>query len=153
MDAHCAPGRPLPSASSRLLSPIWRYLCSRSPAAHVATSCSSMKNSSSASRWPNAEPHLVERTREAGMDQVIGNTVWWDAGLAGVQWLLLDPQPQAMLRNTFAALLPDASLLGDYHLHRAKYKPGRRLTTYYAVTVRDGTIGAEQVRQIEVNWR
>jgi Phosphotransferase enzyme family len=87
------------------------------------------------------------------MDSVIGNILWWDAGLAGVQWLLLDPQPQAALRNALAALLPDASMLGDCRLHRAKYKPGRRLTTYYAVTVRDGDMGAEHVRQVEVSWR
>jgi len=87
------------------------------------------------------------------MDSVIGSILWWDAGLAGVQWVLLDPQPQAVLRNALAALLPDASMLRDFRLHRAKYKPGRRLTTYYAVTVHDSDTGAEHIRQVEVNWR
>ncbi|MFL5800394.1 MAG: phosphotransferase family protein [Roseiflexaceae bacterium] len=87
------------------------------------------------------------------MDAVIGNRLWGDDGLAGVQWALLDPQPQAVLRDALGALLPDAGMLGDCRLHRAKYKPGRRLTTYYAVAVRDSATGAEHTRQIEVNWR
>src|SRR5215207_905906 len=87
------------------------------------------------------------------MDPVIGDTLWGDRGLAGVQWALLDPQPQAVLRGVLEALLPDTALLGDCQLHRAKYKPGRRMTTYYAVSLRDSATGAEHIRQIEVNWR
>jgi aminoglycoside phosphotransferase (APT) family kinase protein len=74
-------------------------------------------------------------------------------GLAGVRWALLDAQPQEALRRAVATLLPSAAMLGRCRLHRAKYKPGRHLTAYYEVSVRDAASGAETLRQIEVSWR
>jgi hypothetical protein len=74
-----------------------------------------------------------------------------DSGLAGVQWLLSGAEPQAVLRRALGALLPDPTLLGDARLHRAKYKPGRHLTTYYEVSVK-APAGGEMIRQIEVIW-
>lgn len=74
------------------------------------------------------------------------------AGIAGVQWLLLDSEPHEALRRQLAALLPSAELLGPCRLHRAKYKPGRHLTAYYAVSLVDPEGGAERSRQVEVSW-
>jgi hypothetical protein len=74
-----------------------------------------------------------------------------DTGLAGVQWLLVGLAPLAALRARLGALLPNPAQLGDLRLHRAKYKPGRHLTAYYEVGVRDAS-GAEMTRQVEAIW-
>jgi hypothetical protein len=77
--------------------------------------------------------------------------LWENAGLAEVQWTLLDARPQGALREALESLLP-AGALGHCRLHRAKYKPGRHLTTYYEVTARDPATGAGGTRQVEVTW-
>jgi hypothetical protein len=86
------------------------------------------------------------------MDLDITNALWGTGGLAGVQWMLLDEQPNDVLRQALAALLPAAAMLGARRLHRAKYKPGRYLTTYYEVSVADPATGHEYKRQVEANW-
>ncbi|HEY3227873.1 MAG TPA: aminoglycoside phosphotransferase family protein [Roseiflexaceae bacterium] len=86
------------------------------------------------------------------MNPDIVNT-FWDGGLAGVRWALLDPQPHEALRQALAALLPDAALLGPCRLNRAKFKPGRKLSAYYDATVRDAATGESTVRPIEVIWQ
>ncbi len=73
-------------------------------------------------------------------------------GVAGIQWALLDPEPQLVLRRALESLLPDSAMLGACRLHRAKYKPGRYLTTYYELTLRDGATGGERRRQVEATW-
>jgi hypothetical protein len=69
------------------------------------------------------------------------------AGLAGVQRLLLGAPAQAALRATVAGLLDGGAALDALTLQRAKYKPGRHLTAYYAAKLR----GAP-ARPIEVSW-
>jgi hypothetical protein len=76
-----------------------------------------------------------------------------EEGLAGVRWALLDPEPLGVLRGALASLLPDTGTLGDMRLTRAKYKPGRHLTTYYDVRLHDQATGAGSTRAIEVSWR
>lgn len=73
-------------------------------------------------------------------------------GLVGVRRLLLDPQPCEALRRALESLLPSADMLGPCRIHRAKYKPGRYLTAYYDVGIRDPDAGKDNVRQIEVTW-
>ncbi|HEU5011994.1 MAG TPA: phosphotransferase [Roseiflexaceae bacterium] len=87
------------------------------------------------------------------MNTDMENALAGRSGLAGVQRLLLDRQPQAALRGALAALLPSADMLGECRLHRAKYKPGRHLTAYYEVHVHDPASGDGCARQIEVSWR
>lgn len=84
------------------------------------------------------------------MDPDITGTLWKNAGLAEVQWMLLDSVPQEAPRRALAAILPGATLK-DCRLHRAKYKPERHLTAYYEVTARDSA-GADHARQVEVTW-
>jgi aminoglycoside phosphotransferase (APT) family kinase protein len=86
------------------------------------------------------------------MDSEIMHALWGDAGLAGLQWTMLDARPSEALRQALAALLPATIILGSCRLHRAKYKPGRYLQTYYEVALRDSHTGAEASRQIEVTW-
>jgi aminoglycoside phosphotransferase (APT) family kinase protein len=84
------------------------------------------------------------------MDGEIFTALWNEASLAGLQWAMLDARPTEALRQALAALLPGTILLGTCRLHRAKYKPGRYLQTYYDVALRDSATGAESRRQVEV---
>ncbi|HEU5102997.1 MAG TPA: aminoglycoside phosphotransferase family protein [Roseiflexaceae bacterium] len=72
------------------------------------------------------------------------------AGLAGVQWLLLEPPAREALLGALKDMLDDGTTIGAIALQRAKYKPGRYLTTYHAVDLR-GASGAS-TRLVEVNW-
>lgn len=81
----------------------------------------------------------------------IEQVVSGQAGLAGVQWALLDSSARRTLRRVVASILETPDALGDFRITRAKYKPGRQLTAYYDVAVRDGT--AVSTRLIEVVWR
>ena len=72
--------------------------------------------------------------------------------VAGIQWALLDPEPQQILRRALESLLHDPGALGACRLHRAKYKPGRYLATYYDLTLRDPATGGERRRQVEAAW-
>jgi hypothetical protein len=80
------------------------------------------------------------------MDAGIFQALWDTTSLSGPQWALNDERPNLALRETLAALLPDASAPGAIRIHRAKYKPGRYLQTYYDVALPEGN------RQVEVNW-
>ncbi len=83
------------------------------------------------------------------MNPDITGTLWKNAGLADVQWTLLDTVSREVLWRALASILPDATLK-DCRLHRAKYKPGRHLTAYYEVTAHDNA--GDHARQIEVSW-
>jgi aminoglycoside phosphotransferase (APT) family kinase protein len=71
------------------------------------------------------------------------------AGLEGVQSLLLGEPAQAALRATLSRLLDGGATLGALTLQRAKYKPGRHLTAYYAAELVGFSAGA---RLVEVSW-
>src|SRR5690349_9656445 len=73
------------------------------------------------------------------------------AGLTGLQWLLAGAPAHEVLRDALANLLEDGALLGEIMLQRAKYKPGRYLTTYHAARVLQGS--APSTRLVEANWR
>lgn len=70
-----------------------------------------------------------------------------EAGLDGVQWLLLGEPAQSALRALLSELLAGGAALGALRLQRAKYKPGRHLTAYYAAEV-----SGAAARPIEVSW-
>jgi hypothetical protein len=72
------------------------------------------------------------------------------AGLAGVQWLLLEPPARDALHRALTAALGDGAAIGGLTLQRAKYKPGRHLTTYYALELR-GAAG-DSTRLVEASW-
>jgi len=85
------------------------------------------------------------------MDSDFTDAIAGRAGLAGVQWLLLEPPASDALRRALARALADGASLGEITLQRAKYKPGRHLTAYYAAQVRDRA-GAQSSRMVEVSW-
>ncbi|HEX5690810.1 MAG TPA: aminoglycoside phosphotransferase family protein [Roseiflexaceae bacterium] len=80
------------------------------------------------------------------MDADLQQALWDSTSLAGLQWALTGERSNAALREAIAVLLPPASAPGTIRIHRAKYKPGRYLQTYYDVALPDGN------RQVEVNW-
>jgi hypothetical protein len=75
------------------------------------------------------------------------------AGLAGVQWLLLGGPAREALRGALSDMLNAGALLGAITLQRAKYKPGRHLTAYFAVEARTPTSIPQGERHIEVIWK
>lgn len=87
------------------------------------------------------------------MDLDLNTALSGRTGLAGVQWLLLAAPAQQALRNALCSILEERASLGAIALHRAKYKPGRHLTAYYALELRDPASGQAQERQIEVVWK
>ncbi|HJZ46481.1 MAG TPA: aminoglycoside phosphotransferase family protein [Roseiflexaceae bacterium] len=77
-------------------------------------------------------------------------TLSGSAGLAGVQWLLMEAPAREALLGALRGVLEDGATIGAIELQRAKFKPGRYLTTYHAVELRGAN--AESTRLIEVNW-
>jgi len=70
------------------------------------------------------------------------------AGVDGVRWALLAPPVRQVLRQELRGLLTDPAALGTCRLHRAKFKPGRKLSAWYEVGLNHD--GAS--RQIAVTW-
>src|SRR5215216_6722415 len=84
------------------------------------------------------------------MDLNISTALSGDAGLAGVCWMLLEAPAREALLSTLQGMLEDGTTIGTIRLQRAKYKPGRYLTTYHAVELHSA--GSASTRLIEVNW-
>jgi len=59
------------------------------------------------------------------------------AGLAGLRWLLVDPEPRGALRRELSALLSAPEMLGALHLRHARFRlrPDIRLSAYYDVDI------------------
>ena len=74
------------------------------------------------------------------------------AGAAGIQWLLFAPESRRALRRELATLLDDRCALGPCRLRRAKFKPGRKLTAYYDVHLRDSRGMPAGSRPVAVIW-
>jgi Ser/Thr protein kinase RdoA (MazF antagonist) len=85
------------------------------------------------------------------MDIDLSTAMSGAAGLDGVQWLLNDSPVRQALHDGLSALLIDKFAVVDARIERAKFKPGRRLTTHYAVTVRDQVGGLEVSRLVQAN--
>jgi Ser/Thr protein kinase RdoA (MazF antagonist) len=85
------------------------------------------------------------------MDDDFTNALSGSAGLAGLQWLLLESPARKALDDAIAALLIDKFTVANIRIDRAKFKPGRRLTTHYVVQVRDEIGGAELTRLVQAN--
>lgn len=84
------------------------------------------------------------------MDIDLTTALAGSAGLEGVQWLLLEAPAHDALLDALKCVLEDDTTIGAIRLQRAKYKPGRYLTTYHAVELH-GTHGSS-TRLIEINW-
>jgi aminoglycoside phosphotransferase (APT) family kinase protein len=87
------------------------------------------------------------------MDLDVTTALSGQTGLAGVQWLLLGAPAREALRGALSDMLNEGAMLGAIALQRAKYKPGRHLTAYYAVEAREPASGPLSDRNIEVIWK
>jgi hypothetical protein len=85
------------------------------------------------------------------MDHEFDNAFSGRAGLAGLQWLLLESPARKAFDDAIAALLIDKFSVANIRVDRAKFKPGRRITTHYIVQVRDEISGAELTRLVQAN--
>src|SRR5437762_2725300 len=85
------------------------------------------------------------------MDLNISTALSGSAGLAGLHWLLREAPAQEALLDALKGVLEDGTTIGAIRLQRAKYKPGRYLTTYHAVELRGAS--GQSTHLIEVNWR
>ena len=86
-------------------------------------------------------------------DTPVAEALWGSTGLAGLQEFLLGPAAGQVLRQALGTLVEGGNLLGSCRLLRAKFKPGRRLSTYYDIDVR-GTDGAgPTARSVAAAWR
>src|SRR5947208_14722451 len=92
----------------------------------------------------------LERSYPKSMDMT--EVLSGRAGLVGVQRLLLEPPADEVLCSVLSTLLEEGAAIGAHTLQRAKYKPGRHLTTYYAVQVHTGDARSDSTRLIEVSW-
>src|SRR5215213_2675937 len=84
------------------------------------------------------------------MDLDVTTALSGSAGLAGLHWLLLEAPAHDALLGALKRVLEDGTTIGTIRLQRAKYKPGRYLTTYHAVELHSA--GGASTRLIEVNW-
>jgi len=83
---------------------------------------------------------------------MIDDALSGEAGLAGVQWLLYGAPAHQALQETIATLLMPPFVLWEWRLLRAKVKPGRKLTAYYEVDLREVTGRSRRQRSIAVTW-
>jgi phosphotransferase family enzyme len=74
------------------------------------------------------------------------------AGVEPVRRLLVGPPARRMLRREVGDMLADGYGLGPCRLRRAKFKPGRKLTAYYDVQLRDASRSPQGVRPVAVIW-
>lgn len=82
----------------------------------------------------------------------IDDALTGEAGLAGLQWVLYGAPAQHALRTAIHTLLTPPAMLHDCQLLRAKAKPGRKLTAYYALTLTGVAGKAAPTRAIAVTW-
>lgn len=82
----------------------------------------------------------------------IDDALTGEAGLAGLQWVLYGAPAQRALQDVIMALLEPPATLRECRLLRAKAKPDRKLTAYYALTLA-GVNGTDaSTRAIAVTW-
>ena len=93
-----------------------------------------------------------EPPRKDGFARKLAQALSGDAKLEGVRWMLLSATPRRVLRDQLKAMLRAPEQLGSCHLLRAKFKPGRKLTTYHEALVQDQG-GGYSPRHIAVVWR
>jgi len=75
------------------------------------------------------------------------------AGLAGIQWALNAPASRRALKKAAQGMLRPGFRAGTFHLTRAKFKPGRKLSAYFNFPALDGTGETSHPVQLAVAWK
>src|SRR6185503_5887327 len=75
------------------------------------------------------------------------------AGLAGIQQLIHGQSSRNLLRREAQAMLRDGYRAGPFHLTRAKFKPGRKLSAYFTFPALNGTGEPSHPVHLAVTWQ
>ena len=75
------------------------------------------------------------------------------AGLAGIHWLLNGQSSRRRLKREVQALLRPGFRVGPFHLTRAKFKPGRKLSAYFNFLTFDATGQPGNLVHLAVAWQ
>lgn len=76
-----------------------------------------------------------------------------NAGLAGIHRILNGQPSRRLLRSEVEGMLRPGFRAGPFHLTRAKFKPGRKLSAYFSFPVLDETGKACQTAHLAVTWQ
>src|SRR5437867_9846432 len=75
------------------------------------------------------------------------------AGLAGIQSVLNGQSSRRLLRSEAQNMLRPGYRAGPFHLTRAKFKPGRKLSAYFTFPALDAVGQASHSVQLAVAWQ
>jgi thiamine kinase-like enzyme len=75
------------------------------------------------------------------------------AGTAGIQHLLNGPSSRRRLREEVQTMLRPGYHAGPFHLTRAKFKPGRKLSAYFTFPVLDAKDQTGHLVHLAVTWQ
>ena len=75
------------------------------------------------------------------------------AGVAGVQHLLSGQSSRRLLKREVQKMLREGYRAGPFHLTRAKFKPGRKLSAYFNFPALDAEGRASQLVHLAVTWQ
>ena len=75
------------------------------------------------------------------------------AGLAGIQRVLNGQSSRRLLRSEAQTMLRPGYRAGPFHLTRAKFKPGRKLSAYFTFPVLDAEGQASHSVHLAVTWQ
>lgn len=75
------------------------------------------------------------------------------AGLAGIHWALNGQSSRRLLRNEAQSMLQPGFRAGAFHLTRAKFKPGRKLSAYFSFPILDDAGKVCQSAHLAVTWQ
>ena len=76
-----------------------------------------------------------------------------NAGVAAIQRVLSGQTSRRLLKREVQRILRQGYHAGPFHLTRAKFKPGRKLSAYFNVPVLDGEGHPSQLVQLAVTWQ
>ena len=76
-----------------------------------------------------------------------------NAGLEGIQWVINGQSSRRLLRREVQSMLRQGYRAGPFHLTRAKFKPGRKLSAYFTFPVLDAVGQARHSVHLAVTWQ
>lgn len=75
-----------------------------------------------------------------------------NAGLAGIQWALNGQTSRRLLRTEVQTMLRNGYRAGPFHLTRAKFKPGRKLSAYFTFPALGAVGQASHLVHLAAAW-
>ena len=76
-----------------------------------------------------------------------------NAGLAGIHWALNGQASRRLLRSEAQAMLRPGYRAGPFHLTRAKFKPGRKLSAYFTFPALEAVSQTSHLVHLAVTWQ